>query len=185
MKSRQKHRPRLGDAISVAIAKENDSILAWSRPSGLPLENPEEEALDSFPIVGPLRRVRFRHKYVAVRQDVNPSRMIQAAREGVDRESIRCHRRRITCPGLRCDDVYDGDQRFLGRRQYRVEPRPRPNRKSSRPGARCRRKARHQAHTPSHEIIPHRHLIEARITRVTATRFRSYDSALRMTASAR
>src|SRR6267143_5695877 len=135
MESRQKHRPRLGYAVSVAIAKKDDSVLAWYRASGLPLKNPEEKALDSFSVVGPFRRVRFRDKHVAIRQDVNPAWVIEAAREGADCQAIRCHRRRISRPAFCLDDIYDGNQRFLGRRQDRVGARPRGDRKSSPPGA--------------------------------------------------
>src|SRR3981081_607674 len=110
MKSRQKHRSCPGDAISVAISKEDDSVLAWYPPAGLPLKNPEENALDSFPVVGAFRPVLFRDKHVAIRKDVNPARVIEAAREGADCQAIRCHRRRISRPATCLDDVYDGNQ---------------------------------------------------------------------------
>src|SRR2546423_5916465 len=121
MESRQKHCPRLGDAISVAVAKQDDSILAWYRSSGLRLEKPEEKALDAFPVVRPLGCVRFRYEHVTIRKNVNPPRMVQTSREGVHSQAVGCQRRCIACPASCLDDVHNGDQWFFGRGEHRTE----------------------------------------------------------------
>jgi len=47
----------------------------------------KEPPLYSLAIVGPLRRISFGDQNVAVRKDVEPSRMIQSSREGVHARS--------------------------------------------------------------------------------------------------
>src|ERR1700730_2517123 len=108
MKPGQEHRPRLGDAVSVAVAKKNDPVLARYRSSGFRLKVPEEKALDPRTVGGALRCVRFRDEHVTVGEDVDPPRVVQASRVSVDTQAVRGLWHRIVCPTFCFDHVYDG-----------------------------------------------------------------------------
>ncbi|MEA2766440.1 MAG: hypothetical protein QOK07_2844, partial [Gemmatimonadaceae bacterium] len=105
-------------------------------------------------------RVRLRHEHITVRKDVEPSGMVQAAREGMDRETIGRSRRRVVGPTFGLGDIYDGNQRLLWRRQHGTETRSGGNRKSGRTAARHSRQGRPDTQTRAHKILPH-HVLAA------------------------
>ena len=108
---RQQHHASFGDAVTVGVAQERDAIRARHRAAGLFLVVLEEPALDPLVVVGPLRRVRLGHEYVAVRQDVQPPRVMEVPREGRHRRALGPDGPAPVRPSLRLHDVDDGDER--------------------------------------------------------------------------
>src|ERR1051325_443697 len=81
MKTVEEHGSRLGNSIAVAVTEQRDAIgTRYGCPRDL-----REVRLDlraqTLALVWPRRRVRLRHQHVAVRQHVQPARMVELGRE--------------------------------------------------------------------------------------------------------
>ena len=113
-------RLHLGDAVAVGVAQQRDAIRARHRAAGLLLVPLEEPALDALAVLGPRRRVGLGDEHVAVRQHVEPARMIEAARECGDGRAAGGGRRRAVGPADGFDDVDRGKERRLRLRQGRL-----------------------------------------------------------------
>jgi hypothetical protein len=106
----------------IRFAKQRDAVGARHRATGLLLVFLEEPSFDALAIVGTRRRIGFGDEHVAIRQHMQPSRVVQTAREGDDGRAVSDSGSAIRRPPFRGDDVDDGDQRSVGRRQDGIGP---------------------------------------------------------------
>ena len=101
----QQRRALIGDAVAVGVAQQRDAIGARHRGPRALHRLLHEEALDALAVLGPLGRRGFGDQHVAVRQHVQPARMIEPVGErddlrcpGRDRAARRCaSRSRVRC----------------------------------------------------------------------------------------
>src|SRR6185369_2168297 len=94
----------LGHAVAVRVTKEGDAVRAGHGPAGLLLVPLEEPALDALAVLRPRRRVRLRDLHVAVREHVDPSRMIETLGERHHGSARSGDGRRARGPALRLHD---------------------------------------------------------------------------------
>ena len=79
-------RARLGATVAIAVAQQGDAVGAWHAGAGLLHRGLLHPGLDALAARGPGRCVGLGHQHVAIGQHVQPARVVQAARECIDRE---------------------------------------------------------------------------------------------------
>ena len=149
-------RADLRHAVAIGIAKQGDSVRARHRGAGLLLELLEKVPLDSGRPGIRSGTVGFRHQYVAVGQDVQRARMVEAAGESVDPEPGRGDRGRAGRPAARLGDVDVGADHVLGRRELRSRADPGLERKPRRAGAGSERNHEQGRSSKLHRLSPGR-----------------------------
>src|SRR4029079_17149965 len=82
-------RSKLRDAVAVRVAEQRNSVRARDRGARLLHVAPEEPSTNALSVVRAFWRVRLGDEHVAVREHVEPTRMVQAFRERVDQGSGR------------------------------------------------------------------------------------------------
>jgi hypothetical protein len=117
---REEYRACLRDAVAVSVAQQRDAVGALLPGAGDLHEDLHEEALDGLALLGTLGRVRFGHQHVAVRQHVQPARMLEAAREGLHREPRRCDGLHALRPADRGRHVGRGNELALRRGNHGI-----------------------------------------------------------------
>ena len=119
----QKNRPRLRGPIAILIAQQGDAVGALDAGAGASHDMLHE------PAAKPAHRfawaVGFRHQHVAVRQHIQPARMIETAGIRRDAEAPARHRHAAVLPPRRRRDIQRRNQRLPGRWQLRVVAIPR------------------------------------------------------------
>ncbi len=113
-------RPCLGAAVAVAVAQQRDAIRARGAGPRLFHHALHDPAANTGRILGFRRRVRLGDQHVAVRQDVQPARMLQPACERAHGQPGRRPRLLAFPPADRGRDVDDGDQRGVGLGQHGI-----------------------------------------------------------------
>ena len=113
-----------GDAVTVRIAQQRDPFGARHCPAGLFLKLLEEPSLDALRIIGPRRRVGFGDEDVAIRQHVQPARMIEVTRESHHRGARRGVGCLVRRPAFRVDDVDEWNQGAVGDGSTGLAPVP-------------------------------------------------------------
>ncbi len=122
VESGQEHGPQLRLAVPVGVPQQRDAVGAGHRPAGLLLESLEEPASDPLVVLGPRGRVGLGHENVAVREHVQPARVVQASGERRHGRSLRGHRLARRGPAFRGDDVDERDERRVRRRERWLRP---------------------------------------------------------------
>ena len=125
----QEDGPQLRLAVPVGVPQQRDAVGAGHRPAGLLLEPLEEPASDPLVVLGPRGRVGLGHENVAVREHVQPARVVQASGERRHGRSLRGHRLARRGPAFRRDDVDQRDERRVRLRKRWRRPRAGGNRK--------------------------------------------------------
>ena len=120
VQSLEKDRPCFGDTITIHVAKQRDAIGARIAGAAFVHEHPEKPAANPSAVIRPWRRVALRGQDISVRKDVEPARVIQVAREGVDDRSWRRDRVVLSRPADRFGDVDRWDRRCTRRRDCRI-----------------------------------------------------------------
>ena len=128
VESGQEHGPQLRLAVPVGVPQQRDAVGAGHRPAGLLLEPLEEPAPDPLVVLGPRGRVGLGHEHVAVREHVQPARVVQASGERRHGRSLRGHRLARRGPAFRRDDVDQRDERRVRLRKRWLRPRAGGNR---------------------------------------------------------
>ena len=113
---------RLRDSIAVGIAQQRDTVGAGDRSAGAAKHQPRDPAHDAALLLPPRRGVGLRHQHVAVRQHIEPARMIEPGRQGVDRETLGRNRHAAVGPADRRRDIDGRDHGLVRLRQGRVRP---------------------------------------------------------------
>ena len=132
MQPLDEHRARLHDAIAVGIAQERDAIGARWRGAGPLHEQLHRPAPHAAAAVGAGRRIGLGHQHVAVRQDIDPARMIQPVGEQGDAHALRRDRRSALRPTHGRSDIHGRDEGLVGRRQHGVRADARRHRQRAR-----------------------------------------------------
>ena len=121
MQPLDEHGPRLHDAIAVGIAQQRDAIGARCGRAGPLHEELHRPAPDAATAgVGAGWRIGLGHQHVAVRQNIDPARMVQPVGERGDGQARRRDRRRALRPAYGRSDVHGRDEGLVGRRQHGV-----------------------------------------------------------------
>jgi hypothetical protein len=99
---------RVRDAIAVGVAQQRDAIGARHRAASFLLKAFEEPALHALAVLGPRRCIGLGDEHIAIREHVQPARVIEIAGEGLDPQAFGgCWR--LSCrPSLRVYDVHFG-----------------------------------------------------------------------------
>ncbi len=116
----EKRTLELRDAIAVRIAQQRDAIGRRHGRAGLGHHLLLHRALDALAIFRTRRRGGFGHQHIAVRQGVQPARMLEAAGEGVHLDTGRRRRLHVRRPALGFRDLHHRDGLLLGLRQRRI-----------------------------------------------------------------
>ena len=111
----------LGDPVAVAIAQERDAVGACrSCATRALLEEAHEPRLETIAFLGPRRRVGLGDEDVAIRQHIEPARMIEILGEGRNLQATSGGGRSSGGPALRRRDVDGRDEGTLRLRELRV-----------------------------------------------------------------
>ena len=116
----RKRRARLGNAVAVGVAQQRDAVGARDLGAGLAHHEPHGPASEAELLVRLRRRVALGDQDVAVRQHVQPARMIEPAGELVDREARRRRRGSALGPGVGRSNVHRRNPGGIRRRKRRV-----------------------------------------------------------------
>jgi hypothetical protein len=119
----EKYRSHVGNTVTIRVAEQNYLIGARDTAAGLRLKKLEEKSADASRVVGTPRCVRFRDENIAVRQNVQPARMVETARKCRDAESLGGMWPVITTPTFRGDDIDERDRRNFTRRGRQLRRR--------------------------------------------------------------
>ncbi len=82
----EEDRPRLGRAVAIRVAQEGDPVGARHAGAGPAHDQPHHEAPDPAALVRPPRGIGLGDQHVAVGQDIEPARMVEAVGEELRRE---------------------------------------------------------------------------------------------------
>src|SRR4051812_16554999 len=96
----------IGNAVAIAVAKQQQAILTRRAAASPSLKHSEEEALDSFRIIRPFRSIGLRDQHITVGKYVKPARMVQITRECPHCDIARRSWRRVRTPPLCGDDLH-------------------------------------------------------------------------------
>ncbi len=107
----EKRFAQFGDAIAIGIAQQTDPVRARRRGAGTFHHEHHHPSLEAAAILGPWRRIGFGDQHIAIGQYMEPARMIESDREGVDFESACSARCAISGPASRRCDIHGRQQR--------------------------------------------------------------------------
>uniref|UniRef100_A0A0N4ZJL1 LEPR-XLL domain-containing protein n=1 Tax=Parastrongyloides trichosuri TaxID=131310 RepID=A0A0N4ZJL1_PARTI len=112
----------VGHAVLVAVTQQGDAVGAGHSGAGLAHDAALEPAADAAAVAGLRlgRRVGLGHQHVAVGQHVQPARVVQPDREGVDRQTLRRDRGAAFGPAHGGGDLDRGDLLRPGLGQLRI-----------------------------------------------------------------
>ena len=122
--ARDEYRSRFGDAVAIGVAQQRDAIRARAARAGALHQSLHDPALDAFAVFGLRRCCRFGDEHVAVRQHVDPARVLELHRERLDRGAGGRDRRGAVGPALGRRDLNSRHQRLGRRGQGRVRTDP-------------------------------------------------------------
>jgi hypothetical protein len=125
MQLRQELMPFVRNAIAIAVPKENDPIGTGNGTSPLLLEVAKEPPSEAPVIVRTLWTVSLSDQHITVRQDVEPTGMLEVARKGVHDKASGCGRRGVCAPSDRRRDFDRWYQGVIGSGERRVCSDPR------------------------------------------------------------
>jgi hypothetical protein len=107
----------LGRDATAVVAQERDAVGARDAGASPFLGLLVDETLDPLCVLRPWRPVRFRDQHVAVRQDMEPARMLEPAGERIHRKAAGRGRFGASRPAFGVRDVDRRDRRLGGFRQ--------------------------------------------------------------------
>ncbi len=120
VQSFEESRPCFRDAVAVRVAQQRDAVCARNASTGTLHGFLHDPALDAFAVLGLRWRVGLCDQDIAVGQDIEPARMIEAVRIGRDRESCSRRRRGTHWPTPGRGDVDGRQHGVIRRRQCRM-----------------------------------------------------------------
>ena len=84
----QENLPHLGRAIAVCIAQQRDAIGAGYRGASAFHHLAHDPTLDAAAVLATGGRVRFGNEHIAIRQYIDPARVVKISGEAVDRQTV-------------------------------------------------------------------------------------------------
>ena len=118
----QEGRLRLGHAVAVGIAQQHDAIGARHAHAGAARDKGDDHLHDARLSIRPCRGVGLGDEHVAIRQDVQPAREVEAGGVGGDGQARGRYGLHALGPALGGGDVHGGNERLLGFGKLRIRP---------------------------------------------------------------